>query len=240
MKRRWTAIRTACMVLVVATLLFPMGALAANESGGTLMVTGRAELRVEPDMALFQVGVETRGKTVEEARQANAEAMDGVMRRLLEAGADERDLKTTSFNVHPEWHYNSDDGTRTLVGYRVSHMLEVRVMDLDQLGAWLDAAMEEGANQIHGPTFGIKDPAALEAAALTEAVNRARNKAEVIAKAGGVFLKGVANISEQVILPVSAPARASFVMMDAMEKAATSISPGEISVTATVTITYRI
>src|SRR5690606_2829806 len=121
-------------------------------------VTGRAEVKSAPDMARFDVGVETHAVTVEEARRLNAESMERVRNSLLAAGVEPDALQTKGFHVYPEWRYNPNDGSRTLTGYQVSHTLEVTVTDLDRLGEWLDVAMIEGANQISGPTFGLSNP----------------------------------------------------------------------------------
>ena len=236
------AFSLAAAALFALTLLAAAAdsALAAQESSGRLTVTGRAEIKVEPDMAVFTVGVETRAETVQEARQLNAEAMERVRGALLAEGADSKDLKTKGFTVQPEWQYNPEDGSRTLLGYRVVHTLEVTVRQLDDLGRWLDAAMENGANQVSSPVFGISRPEELEDQALAQATLRARAKADVLARASGVFLKRVVQVTEQVTAPT---VRGSSVMMMTAETAArsaTEISPGEVSVTATVSITYEI
>lgn len=234
-----TQIGAAALILLAAALLFPLMAAADESSHGTLVVSGRAEIRAVPDMAKFRVGVETRAETVDEAAQLNAEAMEKVRRALSGAGASSDQLKTVNFNVNPEWQYHRD-GSRTLIGYRVVHTLEVTVTDLDRLGAMLDAALADGANQVSGPTFGIANPERLEAEALAEAVRRARAKAEVLARASGVYLKGISHINEHVALPMSMPVAASFAVADMAERAVTEISPGEVTVTANVSITYKI
>lgn len=230
--------RAVMLSLLVTLLLVVPAATRAQASPGQLYVTGQAVIKAEPDMAIFSVGVDVRAETVEAARQENAEAMEGIRNRLLALGVDESNLKTKGFNVHPEWHYDNTGNPPTLVGYRVAHTLEVTVIDLDKLGLWLDAAMEEGANQISGPTFGLQDTRDLEATALREAVKRARAKANVLAEANGVFLKRIAHISEQVSLPAGGAVNTQYMAMDTMAKSATSISPGEVSATATVMITY--
>lgn len=233
---------TAALALVVLSALWAARPAWAQEASGRLVVTGRAEIRVEPDMAVFEVGVVTRGETVEEAREANAAAMQRVQSRLLETGVDSASIKTRGFNLYPEWHYDRDTGEQTLIGYRVIHTLEVRVDDLDRLGELMDAAMEDGANQVSSPVFGLKNPEALEMEALREAVRRARAKADTLAAASGAFLKQIIEIRESVSTPIGGELRSPAVVyaFDAAEKTATSISPGEVSITATVTITYGI
>lgn len=240
--RTLTLVLFSCLALaVIVGGAHPAHVYAAEGATATLVTSGRAEVQAAPDMAKFSAGVDTRALTVEEAREANARIMNEVQARLLEAGADEKSLKTRAFSVNPEWQYNPSDGTRTLVGYVVSHSLEVMVTDLDILGTLLDTALQAGANQLSGPTFGLSNQTELEAQALTEAIRRARAKAEVMARASGVFLKRVVHINEHVNAPFGGAlemqvARASF----AMDATPTSISPGEISVTATVNMTFEI
>lgn len=231
-----------CGLLVLAAMSGGTAVVASAQASdmGTLVVTGRAEIKAEPDMAVFTVGVETRGETVEAARAANAVAMQSVYDRLLELGADERSLQTKNFRVHAEWQHNPRDGSRTLIGYVVGNTLEVTVTDLATLGPWLDAAMQHGANQVSGPTFGLSDSEQLEARALEEAVRKARAKAETLARAGGVVLKRVVHISEHVNTPIGGAMRVMAMMDSAAEFAPTPISPGEISVAATVTMTFEI
>lgn len=245
MREVYTFRRTLTVVLSALLVLAAMSASAvpaAAQAGdrATLVVTGRAEIKAEPDMAVFTAGVETRGETVEEARAANAETMAAIRSSLLGLGADERQLQTRNLRVSPEWHYNPSDGTRTLIGYVVTHSLEVTVTDLTMLGPWIDAAVQAGANQLSGPTFGLSNSEELEARALTEAVRKARTKAEVLARAAGVFLRQVVHISENVNTPMGGALRAMAVADAMMEFAPTPVSPGEVSVTATVTMTFEI
>lgn len=226
-------------LLALLVLVVPASA-ESDASRATLVVTGSAQVSAAPDMAIFHVGVDVTAETVEAARQANAEAMQRVRSRLLSAGARESDLQTRGFNVNQEWQYNREDGSRTLIGYRVTHTLEVRVLELNNLGDWLDAAMAEGANQISGLTFGVKDTQKMEAQALAEAVKHARKKAEVLAEASGLFLKGILHVSEQVNRPASMGKEMAFSALTAADRAATPISTGDVSVDAVVSITYEI
>ena len=235
-KVRWPLMIAAVLSLALGISGLP--AMAAE--GGRLVVTGEAEVKMAPDSAIFQIGVETRAQTLEEAREANAAAMKRVQDRLIAAGADPKTLQTQGFNVQPEWRYDEESHSRVLVGYWVTHTLTVTVTDLAQLGALLDAAMAEGANRVYGPTFAVRDTEALEAEALKEAVRKARAKAQVLAEASGTFLKGIVEIRESVSAPYAPYARAAYAALDAAESVTTSIAPGEVTISASVTITFEI
>ena len=160
MDRPWTGKATwiaGALALAFVLLLSSASPAWASESSGRLVVTGRAQLAVEPDMAVFQVGVETR-KEPSKRRERPIRGDAGVQARLLEAGIDPAALKTRGFDLYPEWHYDRDTGERTLIGYRAVHTLEVRVDDLGRLGELMDAAMEEGADKFQVPCLASKIP----------------------------------------------------------------------------------
>ncbi len=70
------------------------------------------------------------------------------------------------------------------------------VRDLDRLGAVLDGAAGDGANEINGVSFGLKDPGAAEDRARIQAVAALKAKAELYAKATGYSLTRLVNLSE--------------------------------------------
>lgn len=230
-------------VLLICLVIFGTGgtAVAAAKRTPTLVASGRAEVKAVPDLAVFGVGVETRAETGEQAREMNARLVHDIREALLAAGVDDKAIQTRGLRVHPEWRHNPQDGTRTFVGYVVSHTLEVTVTDLDELGTLLDIALQKGATNISGPTFGLRNQAELEAKALTEAVRRAKAKAEVMARAAGVFLQRIIHIDEHVTLPFDGGVEfAAFRAAAAADAMPMTVSPGEISVTATVTMTFEI
>lgn len=237
-RRQWSL----SLTVFVFALLVGLAPSAWANNPGTLATSARAEIRAEPDLARFSVGSETRAETVEEARDTNARIMNDMREQLIAAGAEEKYIQTSSFRVQPDWHYNPTTGARTLVGYIVSHTLQVTVTDLDRLGSLLDVALKAGATQMNGPTFGLSNQEALEAQVLAEAIRKARAKADVMAAAAGVFLKRVTHISEHVNAPFGGAMEEMAVMRMSMADAApaTSISPGEISITANVNMTFEI
>lgn len=238
--RLWNMLLLGLALAVVIGGVAGAHVYAAEGTMATLVTSGRAEVRAEPDLAVFTAGVDTRATTVEEARAANAQIMNAVRAKLLAAGADEKLLQTRGFRVNPEWQHNPQDGSRTLIGYVVSHTLEVTVTDLNMLGALLDTALQAGANQLSGPTFGLSNQADVEARALTEAIRKARAKAEVMARAAGVFLQRVVQINEHVAAPFGGAMEMSLARASFADAAPTTISPGEIAVTATVNMTFEI
>jgi uncharacterized protein len=130
------------------------------------------------------------------------------------------------------------DGQRRapcVTGYQVSSQLQVRLEDVTELGAMLDALVTAGANQINGVQFSVRDPTALLAETREKAVVNARAKAETFAKAAGVTLGPILSVNES---GNGAPCPLFLVPQPASPSVPTAL--GEETIGADVTITWQI
>lgn len=231
-------LRMAVGSLLALGLLLGMGAaatsaIADDDQQRRITVTGRAEAQAVPDIATLSIGVETEAKTPGEALSENAERMTAVMKRLKDAGIEDKDLRTSQLGIWPI--FADRQQPRKTVGYRASNQLAVTIRDIDNLGTLLDETVADGANSVNGPTFSIADPEPLLTAARTAAVKDAITKAERYAAAADVRLGKVMSIDEAGGGPVYAR------QMRAESMAASSpIAPGENTIAASVTMTFAI
>lgn len=81
--------------------------------------------------------------------------------------------------------------------YRAHETIEVRIRDLDKVGAVLDTAMGRGITQISDVQFSRTNVTAAQEDALREATMRARHQADAIATASGMALGPVLSLSSQ-------------------------------------------
>jgi uncharacterized protein YggE len=193
---------------------------------GTGFVTGR------PDVLTVQLGVETRGPTVDKALDLANQAQGRLRDAFTKGGVPERDLQTSGLSIYPQY---AKDGRR-ISGYQVSEQLSVKLRDLARAGALISQAAAAGgdATRISGLSFDIEDDSALLAQARRKAFDEAKAKAELYAQASGRGLGRVVSINESISDPgVSRPASA---YPDAALSAKVPIQPGEqrLSVTASV------
>lgn len=232
---RCLLIPITCLTLMSASTI-SLAQARPRDDRKTLSVTGTGESQSRPDLAYVTVGVSTEARTAQEAAQQNAEATAKVVSALRERGIAERDIQTSNYSVQPR--YDNRPGSEpTIVGYVVNNMVRATIRKLEQVGAAIDTALSAGANNVQGVSFGLDDSDAAEDAALRDAVRDARRRAEVLATAAGVRLQGVRRIEEQ------SDARPMPRMMEArmaMAGAATPISPGELTVRATVSVVFDI
>ena len=219
--------------------LFAALALAASLSNAlgqtrTLTMSGEGEVMAVPDMVTLSAGVTSEASTAAAALSANSTRMQGVFAALKKMDVADKDIQTTNFSVAPQNTGGANDQPRRISGYLMNNEVRVRLNDVSKLGMALDTLVAAGANQIYGVSFGIKDEAALLDQARAKAVNEAKAKAAIFAKAAGVTLGPILSINENAI---SAP-RPTF---EAMSVTASRVAPtavGEENVTATVSIVW--
>lgn len=208
----------------------------AQDSAATLSVTGEGSVNVAPDMATISLGVTVNGDTAKAALDANSAALSAVVEKLKAAGIDAKDIQTTGLSINPMFDFSASGNPQRVLGYNASNMVTVRVRAIDTVGAILDASVTDGANTLNGISFGLTDPVPATDEARVAAVADARRRAELLATAAGVALGPIVSISEsQGFAPSPMMAGAAF-----DRAAAVPIAAGEMSVAASVNVTFRI
>ena len=218
------------IVALAGTVGLPGRAVAQQQpatASDTLTVSGTGTVSAVPDEAQLSFGVETRRPTAQAAVAANGEAMRKVISALKKAGA--RDVTTQWVSVYP---YTANDGT--VQGYVASNTVSAK-SDVADAAVLIDAAAEAGANQVSGPGFTSTGAEALYRRALAQAVDQARARAEVLAKAADRSLGSITAIVEGGAQPVPMYDRAA-----APAAASTPIEPGQQETTATVSVTFSL
>ncbi|MCD9025186.1 SIMPL domain-containing protein [Cohnella silvisoli] len=216
---------------------------AATTPPYTVTVGASGSIMVEPDVAYLNLAVETRGTKAADAQQANADKFAGVEKTLYEKFAiDKKDVKTTGFNVQPEYNYTEKDG-QVLKGYIAVHSIQVTYRKLPEIGKLFDALTAAGANRLDGVQFATEKNDQYELDALKKAMTNAAAKAGVLATSANRQLKGVVNIvqgdvSSNPILYVREQAKMQMNDM-AASGASSSVQSGQIEIRTQVTVQYE-
>ncbi len=168
---------------------------AATASADTkITVNGAGETRVSADTAVISLGVNARDKDVLKAQQKVNEAIAAIRQALTGAGVKEENINTDFINIYAVYDYREDQ--EQIVAYNANSTLAVRVTDMESVGTIIDVCFAAGANTLNGISFSASDTAAAETGAMKKAVADAMAKAEVLAGAAGLKIKGIEVISE--------------------------------------------
>ncbi|MBX0327859.1 SIMPL domain-containing protein [Oscillochloris sp. ZM17-4] len=199
-----------------------------------ITVVGSGEVKVTPDTASVQIGVETTAPTTQEALSQNSAQASAIIEQIKALGVAEKDIQTSGFNIYPTY----NDTGREVTGYTVSNQVSVTIRDLAQAGGLLDQVVQAGANRIYGVSFSVADPSAALAQARDKAVADAKARAEQLAGQAGATVGQVLVISENV---GSGPVVPMPMMDRAMGASAEApIQAGEQSYSAQVQITFEL
>ena len=224
--------------LAAALLAAPVA--AQETTSPTLTVTGEGTASAVPEIATVRAGVESGAANAAAALEANNEATERVIEAIKAAGVAARDIQTANFSVQPRYGESRVQLNEEpeVVGYRVTNEVIVTLRDLDEMGSLLDRLVQVGANRINDVSFGFgraKEEALMDQAR-KNAVQDARQKAELYAQAAGVELQGIASIDDGGIIR---PMPAQHMRLAAASEAV-PVERGESTVQANVIIVWEI
>lgn len=161
----------------------------------TISVTGTGRVQLTPDRVTFSVGVETSAPTVADAVEENSRKVARIIAALKKAGVQDKEVRTSNFSVNPQYDYQRGPKPQ-LTGYQVNNMVTVTRDKTADVSKLLQAAIDSGANQIHGVSFVVADMERSRDQGLRAAFDDARAKADVLARAAGRTLGRAIAITE--------------------------------------------
>jgi uncharacterized protein YggE len=221
--------------MIAAGTLLAAPARAQTEPPAAISVTGEAQVSVPPDLAQIEGGVTSEAKTAREASDANNAAMGKVLLALKGAGIDEKDFQTSRLSLQPQSAPSRPGGPSTVVGYRASNRVTIRLRDVTKVASVIDTLVGAGANDIGGINFTVSQASKLLDEARERAIADARRKAEIYARAAGVTLGSPLSISEQ-----GSPGPIAFRRMAGAMAASAPVAQGEETLQITVSVSWAI
>ena len=217
----------------------------------TITVSGTGQATLAPDIANISFSVQNTAATVAEAQTASTKQANAALDYVKGQGIAEKDVKTTSYNISPQYSYPNPcqtsypcpayTGTPKITGYEVSETVSVKVRKLESVGTLLEGLGKLGVQNVNGPNFALEDINTGPDAARADAIANARSQAQLLAGQLGVRLGKIVNFSES-NGGYNYPMMNQSAGMYAKDAAAPApqIAAGENSYSASVSITYEI
>jgi len=179
------------------------------ETKNTITVSGTGEIYAKPDLALISFSVHNEAKTVSAAMAENTANMNAIIMIMKSKEIEDKDLKTTSFNVYPRYEWKKSqieiwpqpERERVLVGYEINQSLQVKIRDLNKIGEIIQGATDAGASQVGNLQFTIDNQDELKKQAREDAIKEAKGKAKELANQLGVRLVKITGFSEGGTVP---------------------------------------
>lgn len=212
-----------------------------------IVVSGQAERGLDPNLVTLNVEVWSKANNAKQAQGLAATEYKRVKKTFDDFKIKKEDIQTDNYGLNPEYEYDQKSRQNKLVGFRVVQSLSVTLRNVADAGPFLDAIVVEqkkndsGVN-VNSLTWDSDQRAKAEIAALGDAVRASKVKADEIAKAAGVKLKGVSKISHASQMDRPMPVMRNFAMKSAMADGgeATQVSAGQVKVRVEITAEYEI
>lgn len=209
--------------------------------GEPFVVQGVGKSTVSPDIAKVDLGIEETGQNLKTVQDSVNKKSQTIVAGIKKMGIDEDDIKTVSYYVYPQYDYTAP--IQKITGYRVSTDYKITIRDFTKINDLLASATGLGANTVGSVSFDLSDD--LKDKKLDEArklaVDEAKLKANGLAKAAGINLGKIINISENIpsdnrlyAMPVAGGG--------ALEKivAEPDIQPGTTEINVIISLSYEV
>lgn len=213
---------TAALVMLSLFLVTSTQHLADTATNtNTISFNGEGKVFAVPDIAAISFSIVTEAATSKAAQDANTAKSKTVADFLESQNIDDKDIKTTGYNVYPQYSYPRPlpmgssgsgqsypsappapdssvyyDPNPKITGYQVSQSFEVKVRDLEKVSALLDGLVKAGANQVNNLGFTIDDIEKVKDQARELAIQDAKEKAHNLRKQLGIRLGKIVNFTE--------------------------------------------
>ncbi len=216
-----------------------------------ITVTGEAEVNVVPDQVILTLGVETSNRQLRLAKSANDEIVKQVLAAAQGRGVAAKDIQTDYISIEPR--YRDSYEQRDFVGFFVRKTVVIILRDVAQFEDLLSDVLDAGANYVQGIQFRTTELRKYRDQARSLAIQAAREKAVALANELDQQVGQPARITEEQNNWWSgygawwggsfAGAMTQNVIQNAGNApvmAEGALAPGQISVTARVTVSFEL
>ncbi|MCL6096114.1 MAG: SIMPL domain-containing protein [Patescibacteria group bacterium] len=221
-------------------------------------VEGTGTATAVPDSGVVNLGVTQTATTVTDAQNKTNEIANKLVADIKKLGIAEKDIKTTNYSVNPNYGTNPrpllpnepqtmmypvpGGSQQQIIGYTVTQSLEIDVKPIDKANKVVDTATADGANLVGQVSFSFSDEmkTKLENKAREDAIKEAKQKAQNLANLSGIHLGRLVNVVESnQVRPWPMPMVQSEKTTADQGTPPTNITPGESTVSITVTLFYE-
>lgn len=237
MKKKFVWLITAAVIIAVIA-----GAYMLYVSGPQISATGNAEVKANPDMISVYANSQARDKDNSLAQEKALEISDKFVSELHALGIEDKDIELSNYNVYEDFDWSSSE--RKSLGFVASQQITVKLSEFNKTLSVIKAATTAGA-LVSGINYelSLAKQNEYKAQALKMAGEDAKVKAESLASGFGRELGRLVSVQSQDFnyIPYPLYAKADIMAVSentGAESAISSISPAELTVSASVSATY--
>jgi hypothetical protein len=235
---RWNRTFVPALCLSLATLSAAHAQESSKSSPGPAILTSAfADVEMKPDRATLLLTVESRAPTAARAGSETARKQRAVLDTLRALRIADEQLMTARLEISPEYVYPGQGQPPKVSGYIARSSLRVTVLDIEQTGSLIDAALSKEASGVGALQFGSSKADDARLKALELAVGKARAEAAAMARAAGGALGALMELSSNAAQPMFEPPAMMAMSLRGADAAQvqTPVAQGMLKISAFVT-----
>lgn len=189
-------------LIVAAVFLLPWRLVhwgnVAIRSSQSVTVVGTAKTEEQNQIATFTAGINAVKDNKDAAVTEVNTKLQTIVAEVQKLGIPAADIKSQNLNIYQnEEQYYEDGRQKTRLGqWRVSNSVEIKLRDLSKADQLAQVLTGSGANNVYGPNFMLDDTNEAEKELLSKAIEQAREKAELVAKAANKKVGDIIAVQE--------------------------------------------
>ena len=222
------------LVLFAALLAAPTFAEALR----SIAVSGEGSVTVVPDQADLTLSVAETHKSADRARERVEDIIAEVLDALDDEGVEKTDIRSAGTMLQPRYRWDNAARTQTFEGYTATRDIQVRIVDLDDLGDILESATRLGVTRISAPRLSSSRADEARREALAGAYADARAKAELLAEAADLDLLEPISIDTE-LAAQRPPMPVMRMAADAAESSGAPVEPGQMDIRTRIRVVFE-
>jgi uncharacterized protein len=181
-------ISRASSLLAMSFLFFsPARLIAQDRTGGplpnTVWVGADGKFESEPDTAELQFNISAQDDNLQAAYARATKSAEQVRQLLRNNGLDPKQAQVGMFSVQPVYDYKNPK--RKLLGYRVESSITIKVRDFSKVGPLTQGLADIDVTGNQSLSYMLEDMDAAKIKAVEDALRRAHEEANAVARSSG-------------------------------------------------------
>lgn len=208
-----------------------------------LRVEGIGKTSSKPDLIQLNFSLVTNHSDYRKALEISTDNYGNLEESFIQAGIEKGDIKTSNLRIETLYESVSEGRIFRSVfkGYAIHTNIFLEIpLDFALLSKIVDGISKKGITPEFTINFAVKDDQKTVLLALGEAVSDAKAKAEALAKASGVSLGMIKNMSYRAQEGVFSPTRMDFSLMEKKSSLNLDMTPRDVEISQRVEIWWEI
>ncbi len=242
-------------ILLMATVVFFSTLSFAQVQPALIKVSSFSEKSIDPNIMNVQIQAWAKASSAQAAQELAAKTQKNIKDQIEKFKIKKDDMQTMSFQVNPDYAYDQKSGVSRIQGYSANQTMMIVFKNIDQAGSFLDQISRSEKSDKTGISilsiqWDSDKKGQAENETVAAAVKSAKLRAEELAKAAQVKIKGVYQITHQQVhsnfessgqeMAGNSRGMMKTMMASADVNSGTDLSPGKIKIRVDVSIDYYI